>query len=152
MERTITSTRVLQAPRERVWKAWTDPTLLTQWWGPTGFSNIFHAFDLRPGGAWRLDMRGPDGALYPNHSVFEEVVAPERLVYDHLSDSGHDFKVSVDLKTHKGGTELVWQMLFYTDAEFLRVRDLIQAANEQNLDKLEALLQGEKIIGGSEHA
>lgn len=141
MDRLIVSSRVLPVARERVFAAWTEPALLQQWWGPAGFSNLFHEFDLRPGGAWRLDMRGPDGTLYPNHSVFVEVSAPALLSYDHLSDSGHDFRVTAEFRPHPRGTELVWRMQFHTDAEYLRVKDIIAAANEQNLDKLEALLK-----------
>lgn len=62
--------RLVEAPRERVFKAFSDPARLARWWGPHGFGSTFHEFDLRPGGAWRFVMHGPDGANYPNQSVF----------------------------------------------------------------------------------
>ena len=65
-EREIVTTRVIDAPRERVFKAWTDPEHLAQWWGPKGFTNTFQEFDMRPGGAWRFVMPGPDGVDYKN--------------------------------------------------------------------------------------
>ena len=63
-DREIVSTRVLDAPRELVFRAFSDPDLLARWWGPEGFTNTFHEFDLRPDGAWRFVMHGPDGTDY----------------------------------------------------------------------------------------
>jgi len=80
-DREIISTRVIAAPRDLVFKAFSDPENLARWWGPKGFTNTFHEFDLRPGGAWRFVMHGPDGVDYPNESVFVEVVKPERIVF-----------------------------------------------------------------------
>jgi uncharacterized protein YndB with AHSA1/START domain len=80
-EKELVLKRVFNAPRERVWKAWTDPRQLAQWWGPAGFTNPVCEADVRPGGAIRIDMRGPDGTVYPMTGVYREVVAPERLVF-----------------------------------------------------------------------
>jgi uncharacterized protein YndB with AHSA1/START domain len=82
-DREIVVSRVLDAPRELVWKAMTDPNHVIHWWGPRGFSTTIEVMEVRPGGAWRLVMHGPDGTDYPNRSVFREVVEPERLVYVH---------------------------------------------------------------------
>jgi uncharacterized protein YndB with AHSA1/START domain len=71
---------VFNAPRERVFKAWTDPTRKSQWWGPKGFSNPVCELDVRPGGAYRIVMRSPEGVEYPVRGVYREVVEPERLV------------------------------------------------------------------------
>jgi uncharacterized protein YndB with AHSA1/START domain len=80
-EKDLVLKRVFNAPRERVWKAWTDPKRLAQWWGPAGFTNPVCEVDVRPGGAIRIDMRGPGGTVYPMTGVYREVVAPERLVF-----------------------------------------------------------------------
>ena len=82
-EREIVISRVFDAPREVVWNAWTDPNQVVQWWGPRGFTTTIHEMDVRPGGAWRHTMHGPDGANYPGKSVFSEVVKPERIVLTH---------------------------------------------------------------------
>jgi uncharacterized protein YndB with AHSA1/START domain len=82
-DREIIITRDFDAPRELVWKAWTTPEHVAKWWGPRGFSTTIEVMDVRPGGEWKHVMRGPDGAEYPNHSVFMEVVEPERIVYSH---------------------------------------------------------------------
>ena len=68
-DREIVTTRVFNAARELVFKAWTDPDHLVHWWGPKGFTNTFQEFDLRPGGIWRFVMHGPDGVDYKNKSV-----------------------------------------------------------------------------------
>ena len=73
-------TRTFDAPRALVFKEWTDPRQLARWWGPRGFTNPVCQMDLRPGGAFRVVMRGPDGAEYPLKGVFLEIDAPERLV------------------------------------------------------------------------
>jgi uncharacterized protein YndB with AHSA1/START domain len=74
-------TRVLDAPREVVWQVWTDPAHLAQWWGPKGFTNSRCEWNAKPKGSIRIDMRGPDGVVYPMSGVFEEIVEPERLVF-----------------------------------------------------------------------
>ena len=81
-DREIVLTRLLDAPRELVWKAWTEPEHLIKWWGPDGFTNTFHEIDVRTGGEWRFVMHGPDGTDYDNFVRFLEVVQPERIVYD----------------------------------------------------------------------
>jgi uncharacterized protein YndB with AHSA1/START domain len=73
--------RVFDAPRELVWRVWTDPAHLAQWWGPKGFTNPRCEWNAQPGGSIHIDMRAPDGVVYPMTGVFREVVAPERLVF-----------------------------------------------------------------------
>jgi uncharacterized protein YndB with AHSA1/START domain len=82
-DREIVITRVFDAPRELVWEAWTKPEHVARWWGPRGFTTTIEEMDVRPGGVWKHVMHGPDGADYPNHSVFTEVVKPERIVFAH---------------------------------------------------------------------
>lgn len=138
-DREIVTTRVLSTSRELVFNAWTDPDHLVHWWGPKGFSNTFHEFDLRPGGAWSFVMHGPDGVDYKNKSIFVEIVKPERVVFDHVS--GHHFHVTATFTEQEGGkTRLTWRMLFDTAAEYEKVKAFVVVANEQNLDRLEAHL------------
>ncbi len=74
-------TRTFDAPRDLVYKVWTDPKHIPLWWGPHGFTTTVQAMDVRPGGAFRFSMRGPDGNDYPFNGEYVEVVAPERLVF-----------------------------------------------------------------------
>src|ERR1700722_521534 len=83
--REIAATRIFDAPRELVFRMWTEPEHVAKWWGPIGFTNTIHEMDVRPGGVWRFIMHGPDGVDYPNKNVYLEVVRPDRLVWDHLS-------------------------------------------------------------------
>lgn len=72
--------RMLDAPAEQVFKVWTEPKHLSQWWGPRNFTNPVCEIDLRVGGSHRIVMRSEDGTDYPIKGVFKEIVAPERLV------------------------------------------------------------------------
>ena len=137
-DREIATTRVLDASPELVFRAFSDPAHLARWWGPKGFTNTFHEFDLRPGGAWRFVMHGPDGAHYQNHSVFVEVVPPERIVINHVS--GPHFHLTITLAEQAGRTKLSWRMLFESAAECDKVKTFAVPANEQNLDRLETEL------------
>jgi uncharacterized protein YndB with AHSA1/START domain len=137
--REIVARRVLDAPRERVFAALADPAQLARWWGPAGFTNTFEEFDFRPGGPWRLVMHGPDGNDYPNESEFVEIVPPSRLVLVHLRPM-HQFRLTITLDDEAGRTRLTWRMLFDSIAERERMMPYIPAANEQNLDRLAAVI------------
>ena len=137
-DREIVTTRVLAWPRERVFRAWTEPEHLARWWGPKGFTNTFQEFDPRPGGRWQFVMHGPNGADYPNQSVFVEIVKTERIVFDHLS--GPAFQVTATFAEEAGKTRLTFRMLFETAAECDKVKGFAVGANEENLDRLEAEL------------
>ncbi len=137
--RTIVSSRVFAASREAVWAAFSDPVRLAQWWGPAGFTNTIYAFDLRPGGRWRITLHAPDGAHYDNEKTFTEVVPPERVVFRHHQPT-HDFEMAMTLVAEGGGTRAEWRMVFVSAAECARVRRFIEPANEQNFDRLAAHL------------
>jgi uncharacterized protein YndB with AHSA1/START domain len=81
--REIVISRAFKAPRELVWEAMTKPEHVVNWWGPRGFSSTIETMDFRVGGEWKHVMRGPDGVNYPNHSVFQEIVKPARIVFRH---------------------------------------------------------------------
>ena len=82
-DREIYITRDFDAPRELLWEAMTNPKRVVNWWGPVGFTTTIEEMDFRVGGVWKHVMRGPDGAEYPNKSVFKEIVKPEKIVYSH---------------------------------------------------------------------
>lgn len=86
--REIVLSREFAAARELVWDAMTNPEHVVNWWGPRGFTTKIETIDVRPGGVWKHMMIGPDGARYPNKSIFREVVRPERIVYSH--GGGHE--------------------------------------------------------------
>ena len=80
-KRELHITRLLDAPRDLVYKVWTDPNHVAQWWGPKYFTNPLCEMDVRTGGAILIHMQDADGVVYPMKGVFDEVVEPERLVF-----------------------------------------------------------------------
>jgi len=105
-DREIVVSRLIDAPREAVFDAWTDPSHASQWWGPRGFTTTTISHDLRPGGAWRYVMHAADGTDYPNRASFREVVRGERLAYRHDDDgaTGQGFDVVVTFDDRAGKT------------------------------------------------
>jgi len=145
-DREIVMTRVFEASREPVWKAWTDPKHIIEWWGPNGFTTTTHEMEVRPGGVWRFIMHGPDGTDYPNRIVYTEIVKPERLVYEHGGDGDVDdvqFQVTVSFVEEDGKTTLIMRMLFETVEECEKTKSFgaLEGAN-QTLDRLDKHLAG----------
>jgi uncharacterized protein YndB with AHSA1/START domain len=146
-ERELTITRIFNAPREIVFKAWTDPKELAKWWGPKTFTNPVCEVDLKPGGALRIVMRAPDGAEYPMQGIFREIVPPSRLVFTNiaLDKDGHHIiegLTTVTFADDGGKTKLTLQtrgvaMVDYA-AAYLQG---MEAGWTQSLEKLEALVQ-----------
>ena len=144
-DREIVITRVFDAPRALVFRAWTEPEHLVRWLGPAGFSNTTLAIDIRPGGAWRFIMHGPDGTDYPNRIIFDEIVPPERLVYTHDDDgrgAASAFRVTVTLAEQGAQTLLTSRMVFPTAAAREHVVTKFHAIEgaHQNMDRLAAYL------------
>lgn len=137
-KRELATSRLIEAPRERVFAALSDPARLARWWGPKGFRNTFQEFELRPGGRWVFVMHGPDGRDYPNESVFVEVKPPKRVVLRHVSSPR--FEMTITFEDERGRTRVGWRQLFETAAERTRVARFAEVANEQNLDRLAAEL------------
>jgi uncharacterized protein YndB with AHSA1/START domain len=79
-ENDLVISRLVRAPRAALWRAWTDPELLKQWWCPKPWTTEVRAFDLRPGGAFHTFMQGPDGGTSDNPSCFLEIVPQSRIV------------------------------------------------------------------------
>jgi uncharacterized protein YndB with AHSA1/START domain len=146
-DREILTTRMLHAPRELVFKAWTDPAHLARWWGPNGFRNTIGKLDVRPGGEWLLVMHGPDGTDYRNKSVFLEVEEPERLAYDHLSEPR--FVSTVTFEDVGGRTKVALKMVFETAAELRQCLKAFAADEgaKQTLARLETHTHGMSWIG-----
>jgi uncharacterized protein YndB with AHSA1/START domain len=147
-DREMSTTRLFNAPRELVYKVWTEPEHMAQWWGPRGFTNTIHEMDVRPGGVCRLTMHGPDGTDYPNKMVFVEVVKPERLVYRHFGGDqekkGTHFDATVTFTERDGQTEVSMRMVFATAAERDRVDREYGAVEgqKQMLERLGEYLKG----------
>lgn len=135
----IVSSRRFAASRERVFEAFRDAARLARWWGPSGSVNELHAFDFRPGGVWRFTMRGRDGAAYEMDHRFLEIDPPSRIVVRH-EQAGHSFTLTMALDAEGDGARLTWRMEFDDPSEGDAVRAFVLAANEENFDRLAAVL------------
>ncbi|MET3697687.1 uncharacterized protein YndB with AHSA1/START domain [Bacillus oleivorans] len=118
--RELIVTRIFHAPRELVFKAWTDPEHVPQWWGPSGFTITTKEIEIKPGGVWHYVMHGPDGTDYDNKITFREIESPERLVYSHGDSKEEHFQVTVTFADQGTKTELTMKMRFNSAEELER--------------------------------
>ena len=121
-DRELVITRVFDAPRELVWKAWTEPERIKQWLAPKDFTIPVAEGDLRPGGAWRSSMRKPDGTDLWLGGVYREIVEPERLVFTHAwldekGKPGPETVVTVTLTERAGKTEMNFRQTGFDSVE-----------------------------------
>ncbi len=106
LDREIVLCRVIAAPRERVFEAWTDPAQIVQWFGPDGFVVESLECDIRPGGRWRFVFTGPDGTRYDNRMVFLRLEAPRLIEIEHgrdLDDDPTRFHVTLTFDAQSDG-------------------------------------------------
>lgn len=130
----------LDAPIEHVWKVWTEPDHIANWWGPTGFTNTIRKMDVKDGGEWLLTMHGPDGKNYPNKSVFVEVIHHQKIVYQHFNPN---YLATIHFQPKGKTTSIEWTMAFETAELFDIVVKTFKADEglRQNGEKLSAYLQ-----------
>lgn len=97
-------TRTLNAPRDLVWRAWTDPNMISQWWGPHGFTVPLCQLDLRPGGELLIHMKDPEGGINPMNAVYKEVVPSEKIVFSSY--------IAFEMEGKKPSAEILITILF----------------------------------------
>jgi uncharacterized protein YndB with AHSA1/START domain len=156
----LTITRVFDAPRELVWKAWTEPERVKRWWGPKGFTSPVIKIDLRVGGEYLSCMRSPEGQDFWGKGIFREIVAPERLVmtdsfadkegntvpasyYGMSGDWPLEMLVTVMFEEQEGNTKLT---LKHSGIEGISAtdRDYMEQGWSQSFDKLAEYMEKEK--------
>ena len=140
----LTVARLIRAPREKVWAALTDSAQVNVWWGPTGFQNIDVEQDVRVGGVWRFTMVGPDGTRYPNRCVYREIVALQRLAYEHGDDESVHFQAVITLDELDGATLVTLQLTLPSREARDAVVEQVGAieGGRQTLTKLDAFMSG----------
>jgi uncharacterized protein YndB with AHSA1/START domain len=147
-EREITITRTFDAPRAQIFRAWTDPEILARWWGPKGFTNPVCEFDARVGGAIRIHMRAPDGAIYPMGGEVREIVPPERLVFTNnaLDEAGNPIiqgLTTVTFAEDAGKTKMTLHTRGAAVVEIaVKYLQGMEMGWTMSIDKLQALLAG----------
>lgn len=122
--KSLVISRLLDAPQELVFEAWTDPKHLVNWYGPDGFTITSELMEVKPGGMWKFMMHGPDGRDYPNKIIFIDVVRPEKLVYKHAGDGDTEhirFHVTVTFEKLDNQTRLTMNSVFESGEELDRV-------------------------------
>jgi uncharacterized protein YndB with AHSA1/START domain len=147
---TVRISRVFDAPRELVYQAWTDPKHMARWWGPHHFTNPTCKMDVRAGGAIRIDMRGPDGSLFPMTGVFREVVKNEKLVFTSYAfqgspdgEPGIESLSTVTFADQGKKTLLNWEekVISYRP-DFMRALAGMEEGMNQSLERLFTYLSG----------
>lgn len=138
--RELSITRTLNAPIDLVWKVWTEPEHIAQWWGPNGFTNTIHRMDIKPGGEWDLTMHGPDGTNYKNTHRYVEIIPHKKIVLEHIT--GPKFRITVTFTEQGNQTLLTWNSLFESAEQLEQVIKVFKADEgmKQNVDKLEQYL------------
>jgi uncharacterized protein YndB with AHSA1/START domain len=132
-------TRIFDAPRELVYKAWSEPARMAQWMGPRGFTTTVVKMDARPGGTYRFHMRGPDGADHWQQGVYREIVEPERLVctYAWADAAGNPTRpetlLTLTFEDLGGKTKLTLHQAVF---ESVTARDLHQGGWTSSLERL----------------
>lgn len=132
----ILSSRVLNFPLEKVYKAFADPSHLKNWWGPNGFTNTIYEFDLKPGGNWILTMHGPEKGNYENSSVFKIVRPNELITWKRISQPLFDMEIAFE-RISDSKTRFSFRMIFATVEECNKIRPFAEPKNEENFDRLE---------------
>ncbi|BEL04975.1 SRPBCC family protein [Actinoplanes sichuanensis] len=136
-DREIVVSRVIDAPRELVFEAFTEVRHLSRWWGPAGFSTTTRAFEFREGAVWDFVMHGPDGTDYPEWITWTEIVPPERiaLLHGESPDDPDAFESVLTFAAEDAGTRIVMRTIFPTR----KLRD-------QAVEKYHAIEGGEQTL------
>lgn len=133
----FSSSRLFPFTPAQIFAAFAHADRLATWWGPEGFSNTFEIFEFKPQGRWKFVMHGPDGHNYPNDCIFLDA-SPNRVVIRHLSSP--NFTLSISLTEAEGKTNLDWRQAFDDPRVAESLAHIIVPANEQNLNRLHAVL------------
>ncbi len=138
-DKEILSSRVINAPVEKVYEACANPSYLKNWWGPHGFTNTFHEFDLQPGGNWILTMHGPEKGNYENSSVFTAVDPLKSIAWKRISKPLFNMEIAFE-KLTATTTKISFKMIFDSVEDCGKIRPFAEPKNEENFDRLETEL------------
>lgn len=136
IENEIYSSRDLNVPLEMLYQMFANPLYLKNWWGPKGFTNTFHEFDLRPEGKWILTMHGPEKGNYENSSVFKKIEPNKFISWKRVSQPHFEMEVLFD-QLSETKSRISFRMIFNTIEECNKIRNFVIPNNEENFDKLE---------------
>jgi uncharacterized protein YndB with AHSA1/START domain len=137
-DREVVISRVIDAPRELVFEAFTEVRHLSRWWGPEGFTTTTRAFEFRVGGAWDFVMHGPDGTDYQEWIAWTEIVPPERIAMLHGESQGdpNAFESVLTFTVDGAATRVEMRTVFRT-----------QAQRDEAVEKYHAVEGGQQTLG-----
>jgi uncharacterized protein YndB with AHSA1/START domain len=142
----IVISRIIDAPRERVFEAFTEIRHLSKWWGPQGFTITTRAFEFRVGGEWRFVMRGPDGTDYQEFISWAEILPPERiaLLHGEFRDDPNSFESVLTFTSEGAATRIEMRTVFRSRQQRDEAVDKYHAVEggQQTLGKLAAYVIG----------
>jgi uncharacterized protein YndB with AHSA1/START domain len=146
----LVMTRVFDAPRDRVFKTYTDPALVPRWWEPEGMTTIVDTMDVRKGGIWRYIQRDADGNEYAFNGVYHEVKSPERLIYTFEFEpmAGHVLLETITFEELPDGTTRLIDTGVFQSVEdrHAMLSTGMEAGAAESMDRLAALLKEEATI------
>ncbi|GET24283.1 SRPBCC domain-containing protein [Prolixibacter sp. NT017] len=139
-QRSLSVTRMFNAPINLLWQVLTTADYIKDWWGPDGFTNTIRIMEVSEGGKWEFTMHGPDGTDYENVFIYREIVPLKKIVMDHLADP--KFTISIRLFDEGEQTRMEWQNTFETVADFKLAVDTFKADEglKQNIERLAAYI------------
>ena len=128
------TSREIPTTVEQVFAAISARERLARWWGPAGFTNTFNLCEFKNGGRWSFIMHAPNGASYPNESVFAEIDPPTKVVVQHGSEP--KFRLTIELAASPKGAVGTWSQELEDSDVAKKIEPIVVPANEQNLDRL----------------
>jgi uncharacterized protein YndB with AHSA1/START domain len=132
----IVSSRIFDVPNSKLFRAWSEPEHLKNWWGPKGFTNTFHAFDFRVGGKWSFTMHAPDKGNFANECEFIQIQEPTLIAWKRHSKP--IFQVVANFEAvSENQTKLIFKMLFDNPEDCRKIKVFAIDKNEENFDRLE---------------
>ena len=140
----IVSSRIIHSSRELVYRAWSEPIHLKNWWGPKGFTNTFNVFEFQVGGKWSYIMHGPEKGNYANECEFIKIEKPSLIAWKRFSKPIFQVVVAFE-KVSAEKTKIVFKMLFNSADECRKIKAFVVDKNEENFDRLEDELSRMKV-------
>ena len=147
-EQTLVIKRTFDAPRDLLWKVWSDPVQAKNWWGPNGFTAPVVELDVRPGGKWRAMMRSPDRKELWQHGVYREIVPPEKISFTFVWDENpqDETLITITFAARGNKTEMVFRQGAFKSIED---REGHEGGWNESFDRFAAYL---KKLGGRTNA
>jgi len=135
----IVDSRIVNASLDLVFKAWSDPEHLKNWWGPEGFTNTFNEFDFRVGGKWSFIMHGPDKGNYHNECEFIKIEKPALIAWKRYSKPIFQVTAAFEVIS-ENKTKIVFKQIFDSSEECAKIKKYTAGKNDENFDRLEVEL------------